>query len=87
MIAVSDAWKAKHNELILPETFLEISCTLTEIGVQEEASVSGMDEAVFSDVSAITGTSGTQPPQRYATLEPNLWLLDGTRNILPTPGP
>lgn len=87
MIAVSDAWKKKHEELILPETFVEISCTLTEIGVQELATASGTDEATFSDITAVTGTSGSENSTLYATFEPNLWLLDGTRNILSTEGP
>lgn len=87
MITVSDAWKKKHEELILPETFIEISCAITEVGVQEEATASGKLEEIISDVSAITGTSETENSTKYATLEENLWLLDGTRSILPPEGP
>lgn len=87
MISVSDAWKEKHSGTLLPETFVEISCSLTEVGVQEEATPSGATEEIFSMVSAITGVSGESIAPKYATLEPNLWALDGTRNILPDVGP
>ena len=87
MIAVSDAWKAMHQRFLLPETFVEISCAITEVGVQEEATANGEIQEIISDISGITGTSGEETVKRYATLEPNLWLLDGSRNVLPTEGP
>ena len=87
MITVSDAWKEKHNDALLPESFVEISCALTEVGVQEEVTPSATTEEIFSMVSAVPGVSGGQTSQKYATFEPNLWVLDGTRNILPTDGP
>ena len=83
MITVSDAWKEKHKELILPETFVEISCALTELGVQEEATASGTDEAIISDISGVTGTSSNETTTRYATFEPNFWLLDGSFSAFP----
>lgn len=87
MIAVSDAWKAMHQRFLLPETFVEISCAITEVGVQEEATASGEIQEIISDISGVTGTSGEETVKRYATLEPNLWLLDGSRNVVPTEGP
>lgn len=87
MISVSDAWKDIQHRFLLPETFVEVSCTITEIGAQDEAVASGTIEEVFSDVGSIPGTSGEQTIKHYATLEPNLWALDGTRNILPDSGP
>lgn len=87
MINVSDAWKDREQRFLLPESFVELNCAITDVGVQELATASGLYEAVFSDVSSITGNSGENTVKRYATLEPNLWALDGTRNILPTAGP
>lgn len=84
MIAVSDAWKDRQQRFLLPETFIEISCGISELGVQEEAVASGTNEAVFSDLVGVTGTSGEETAKKYATLEQNLWALDGTRNILPS---
>lgn len=82
MIQVSEAWKAKNRSFLLPETFVEISCFLTEVGAQESAIPSGTSEALFSDVNSVLGASGAQM-KNYATLESNLWALDGTRTILP----
>lgn len=82
MILTSDAWKQKHTELLLPETFVEIECAITETGVQDDAVASGTDEAVFSNVVRISGNTDSVAAQRYATLEHNLWTLDGTRQIL-----
>lgn len=87
MIAVSDAWKEKQQSFIAPESFVEISSILTETGLQEEAVATGTSEAIISDISGVTGTSGSQTVKRYATLEHNLWALDGTRNISPDSGP
>lgn len=83
MIEASPAWKAKHRQTLLPETFVEISCALTEVGVQEMAVPSATNEEFYSNLSATLGTSNTQSTPRYTTLEPNLWCLDGTMNILP----
>ncbi len=87
MIPVSDAWKNVQPRFILPESFLEISCFVTEPGVQETAVASGTDESVISNVDSITGNSETQTSTKYATLEHNLWALDGTMNILPSEPP
>ncbi len=86
MILVSDAWKNVQPRFILPESFLEISCFVTEAGLQETAVASGTNESVISNVGSITGNSETQTSTKYATLEHNLWALDGTANILPAEG-
>lgn len=87
MILVSDAWKNVQPRFILPESFLEISCFVTEPGLQETAVASGTNESVISNVGSITGNEDTQTSTKYATLEHNLWALDGTVNILPPEGP
>lgn len=86
MIEASEAWKAKHRQTLLPETFVEISCALTEVGVQESAVPSATNVEIYSDLDAVLGISNTQFSPRYATLETNLWCLDGTMNILPDEG-
>lgn len=79
MIAVSEAWKEKHKQFLLPETFVEISCVITDSNVQEEAVPSATQEDYFSSTGLITIA---EPKTRYATLESNLWLLDETRDII-----
>lgn len=87
MIAVSDTWKELHRRFLLPETFVEISCGFTDIGVRDVAEATGSDEAVFSNVSSALSSDRNLETAKYATLEHNLWVLDGSRNILPDSGP
>lgn len=87
MILVSDAWKNVQPRFILPESFLEISCFISEPGAQETAVASGTIESFISNVGNITGNGEGQTSTKYATLEHNLWTLDGTMSILPTEGP
>lgn len=84
MIQVSDAWKDIQQRFLLPESYVEIDCTITEVGAQESASASGTDEASFSDVESVLGISS---PVKYATNEHNLWALDGSHTILPNTAP
>jgi hypothetical protein len=87
MIEVSDAWLAAHKQTILPETFLEITFDVTDDGVSELVNVIAENEASFSNSSAIAGSVGTPVDANYATLEPNLWVLDGSKNIIPDEAP
>lgn len=80
MIAVSDAWKDVQYRFLLPESYIEIDCAITDVGAQESASASGDYETAFSDAENILGDA---PTVRYATNELNLWSLDGTRRIMP----
>lgn len=87
MIAVSDAWKELHKEYVLPETFLEISCGMTDIGVADLLSVSAGSESFLSNTDGMVRQNSNPFPTKYATLEHNLWLLDGTRDIAPDEPP
>lgn len=86
MIAVSDAWKALQYETILPESFVEITYWITEDGAQKLASESNNGVLFYSDHAAITEMT-TKEFQKYATLENNIWALDGSFNILPDKAP
>jgi hypothetical protein len=86
MISVSDAWKEIHKQPLLPETFVEISVGVTDVGVEDELTVTGTNEAMFSRSRfSVKNTSSTTPP-KYATLEHNLWALDGSRTVVPSSG-
>lgn len=87
MIAVSDAWKEIHKGLLLPETFVEITCAITETDVQKTATSTGENQATFSDVDVVAGNRSVTVTPKYATLEHNLWSLDGSRSFLPTVAP
>lgn len=85
MISVSEAWKDIQQRFLLPETHIEIDCTVTEATVQESATILGTNEAIFSNtVSALYDTTKTV---KYATAELNLWSLDGSVVIAPDSAP
>lgn len=79
MIRVSDAWAAAHEQNILPETFVELSYGIADTEAQETAVGVGVEEAVFSEAKNITKSRVTAP--YFATLERNLWALNGTRTL------
>lgn len=83
MIAVSDKWKDVQQRFLLPESHIEINCEITEDGVQESATASGTNEAVYSNVESILGEDATV---MYATNEHNLWSLNAKCDILPDTG-
>lgn len=86
MIATSDKWKMAHLETLLPETFVEITYDVTEPGVQKNASESNNGSAYFSDHEAIVETT-PRTYRLYATLEHNIWGLDGENEIMPDTAP
>lgn len=85
MIEVSNAWKDVQQRFLLPESYVEIDCSITDTEVQALATVSGTTEAIFSNMGVVLGESITRP--KYATNELNLWSLDGTCDILPNTAP
>lgn len=76
MIPVSNAWASLQNETLQPEMFVEITYTVTEPGLQDEAVVTGNYPESYSDVAKITGDISTQG-ESYATLDYGVWGLDG----------
>ncbi len=85
MIDVSSAWREIQQRFLLPESHIEIDCTITEAGIQDKLTITGRDEALITNTqSALYDTTKTN---RYATNELNLWALDGTRVIAPDSAP
>ena len=88
MVTPSNTWKDIQQQAILPETFVEISCNISEVGLQEAAEVTGANEDIISEVGNILGTKQVSSmATKYATLERNLWVLDGSRSIAPASSP
>lgn len=80
MIDVSAAWKDIQPRFLLPESHIEIDCTITDMAAQESATATGEDEALFSNVSGILDDD--TKTVKYATNELNFWSLDGSMSIL-----
>jgi hypothetical protein len=86
MVTVSNAWKEAQKKTLLPESFVEVTYWITEPGAQPLASESNNGAVFYSDHSAITDTASKEF-QKYATLENNIWLLDGGFDVLPNKAP
>ena len=86
MISTSDAWRTAHQQTIVPEAFVEITYDITEPGLQESASVTTTTPIGYAQsVDIVDITQQTHP--LYATLEQNIWGLDGTFELLPDAAP
>ena len=79
MNTVSENWKSAHDELLLPETFIKLSFGVTEPGLALVATTTATNEETFSEAESITSAIDKEP-EKYATLEHNMWGLDGTFN-------
>lgn len=84
MITVSDAWKDIQQRFLLPETHIEIDCGVTDDEAQSVAEATGMYETAFSNAPGVV--DGLADVAKYATLELNMWSLDGTHTVLPATG-
>lgn len=81
MQSVSQKWKDNQNAKLVSESFVEISLDLTDPSATADASATDNGSAPFSNTEQIVGTSETDIIS-YATLEQNLWLLDGKKEII-----
>ena len=82
MIGASDKWRQAHTGTIVPESFIEITYKVTDPGAQESATLSHNGAAYYSKPEKVLENQAMSPP-RYATLEHNLWTLDGRFDLLP----
>lgn len=86
MIAVSDSWKSAHKGLLLPLSEIEIEYNITEPGVQADASSTGSPEEDFSAAENVVKELLVSEP-KYALLEHNQWVLDGSHVPMPRAAP
>jgi hypothetical protein len=83
MITVSNEWKELHQNRFLPESFVEITLSVADDTVRDQYTWRYWNYSNFGNHGAIVHNKEILPPMYYATLEENLWLLDGTRQIVP----
>lgn len=86
MIGVSDRWRQAQAGTIVPESFIEITYKVTDPGAQESALLEHNGVALFSNPDKILENQAMSPP-RFATLEHNLWTLDGRFDLMPDEKP
>lgn len=82
MQMVSEKWKSVQKKSLLNESFVEVSLDVADPDALADASPSDNGAIYISDSSKLTnGVDKT--PSRYCTLEQNLWLLNGSGQMLP----
>ena len=84
MEIVSQAWKEAHLLDLLPENFLKITYRVTEPGLNDTYTVTTNGEEFYSDASNLADADNMI---KYASLEPGLWMLDGSCSLLPDKAP
>lgn len=82
MQSVSQAWKDAQKQTLVPEGFLEVSLNVGDPEAQENATASDNGHVDFSNTPQLADETWKEAV-RYATLETNLWALDGTFKIIP----
>ena len=83
MQTVSQKWKDNQKEVLVSESFVELSLKLTDPDAYEDASAEHNGSAYFSDDADYVVSEVDKNVDPHATLERNLWVLDGSREILP----
>ena len=84
MQKVSQGWKDNQKELLTSESFVELSLKLTDPDAYEDATAEHNGSAHFSDEADYVVSEVDKNIDPHATLERNLWVLDGSRKVLPT---
>lgn len=82
MQTVSQAWKDNQNDTLVSESDIEISLKMTDPDAYEDATAEDNGHTYFSDTNYIV-SDGDKNIHKYATLEMNQWLLDGSLEIVP----
>ena len=86
MQEVSQAWKEIQKRNFVSESYVEITLNIGDPESQADGIPSSNGEMAFSDVTTLV--NGIERiPLPYATLEKNLWRLNGSMMLLPDEGP
>ena len=83
MQSVSAGWKENQQKTLVNESFVEIQLGLTDPEAVESAVPIATDLAPFAHLDQVVSRT-VRNITPYATLERNLWVLDGSKKILPT---
>lgn len=81
MQTVSEAWLQNQEEIFVSKGYVELTFEVTDPDAQADAEASSNGEVSFASVENIVSEID-YIPDKYSTLEDNIWVLDGTfRNI------
>lgn len=83
---VSQAWKDAQEQLLVPESYVEVILTVSDPEAMADAQAEVNGEMEFSNAAEIVQAI-EKTPQKYATMEKNIWILDGSCTLLPNEPP
>lgn len=87
MQEVSAKWNENQKKrIITTPSVLELTVSVTDPEARADASTSSNGETAFSHADQLADGL-TKTAHRYATLEHNLWVLDGSFELLPASAP
>lgn len=81
MQEVSNRWRELHNEPLLPENFIQITYKVTGAGINDTYETAENGAMPWSNAQDLSESNPYCP--KYATLELNQWVLDGSLKSLP----
>lgn len=86
MQSVSTAWKTAQEQTLVPESFVEVTLQIGDPDAQADAVPSDNGHEGYSSTEHLADE--TEKDQiKLATLEHNIWVLDGSCEVLPDDPP
>lgn len=86
MQSVSTAWKTAQEQTLVPESYVEVVLNVGDPDAQEDAVTADNGHEDFSNTAQLADET-TKEAVKWGTLETDLWILDGSIEILPDQGP
>ncbi len=75
------AFESEYNKTILPETFVKLDINVTDPEASADITPAVSNQQTYADLEQVVG-SVDEDFKRYASLEPNIWILDGKSKYL-----
>ena len=82
MQKVSNAWKSNQTKTLVSESFVEISLGIADPDSLKDASAEDNGAIYISNTPQVV-SEVDKAVIPYSTLEQNLWVLDGSRKLIP----
>lgn len=82
MQTVSQKWKDNHKQTIVSEGFVEVSMEISDPEAVSDVSVTDSGTVFYANSGEIAD-GVNRSAASYATLEQNMWILDGSRKPIP----
>ena len=86
MQTVSQAWKDAQEQTLVPESYVEVVLNVGEPAAQESAVTTDNGHIFLSNTSQLADET-TKEAIKYGTLETDIWILDGSIEIVPDDPP